>query len=1010
MTEFLLNPVGSTYLTISVITMVFVGYLGTYWWKGRRDPTLNLVLGICVALTLTCLTSFFAHTLYQERSLYFQAFLNSFIALAGLCIIQFAYHFPTLRPEWRWESRLALWLTLAIVVWEFFYAIQRVWLIVEKHQVEWRMAWMEFLPAGMFAWSAVVLHRTWLKLKQSQLKKGAATLQTQRPVEHDARTARIYFWLIISAACYLGMQNLLALYFLRSHAEDFFITFAFVLFVPYFLLSYVRQFPENTKITFKLSMASVVIVASALNIAHWAMVRLHLETVFYPEMMGASQEKAGAINPRTILLSPNGAGGYNMSIEPLDFERALGELREWPSGGQPAVKLELPFYFPLFGIQRTNAYILPAGAVTFDQQIPHRNFRAGYGSVPAVVLGAFLVEVEDQQPGCGIFVSSAPNRVVITWSRVTQGDPPHPEQTFQVELYPDGTLKLNYSAVSAINPNAFGMEPASLWFAGVLPGMGANAPLANAFLRDPLGSKTVVDGRGVIYDFFLDMRRSVHEVSFWMLLLTGGCTLVTILFYPLFYAGLILRPIRNLLGAVQRVDQGNLHARAPVESRDEIGELGEVFNRMVESLRISKETLERHRFRLEEEVAERTQDLEHAKQVAESANQAKSIFLANMSHELRTPLNAVLGFSNLISEDENLTDSQREYIGLINSSGEHLLGLINDVLEISKIEAGKITLDVAPFDLRALLNGIRETFSLNAQAKNLTFEVFEPNSLPEWLEGDQKKLRQVLMNLLSNSFKFTQKGGVRLQVTVAEADKGKLKIGFEVVDTGAGMNEAELASLFQPFTQTSSGRRSKQGTGLGLVISRQFVRLMGGDIHVTSIPFEGTTFAFHAYMRPLASASENPEEDYSNLVVAPGQRDFKMLIAEDDPPSRKLLTKVLTNYGFKVESVENGLQAVEAARDWLPDLIWMDIRMPEMDGLEASTRIKRMAKLNGASVVIVALTAEGFEEERNRILKAGCDDFLRKPFKEEELVKVMTERLGVRFARAATTARGPGMI
>ena len=225
------------------------------------------------------------------------------------------------------------------------------------------------------------------------------------------------------------------------------------------------------------------------------------------------------------------------------------------------------------------------------------------------------------------------------------------------------------------------------------------------------------------------------------------------------------------------------------------------------------------------------------------------------------------------------------------------------------------------------------------------------------------------------------------------------------------MNEAEVASLFQPFTQTSSGKRSKQGTGLGLVISRQFVRLMGGDVSVASVPFQGTTFAFQVLLRPLASATDTPPEDSGELVVAPGQREFKMLIAEDDPPSRKLLTRILVNYGFKVECVENGRQAVEAARDGQPDLIWMDIRMPEMDGLEASTRIKRQARLDGTKTIIVALTAESFEEERNRILKAGCDEFLRKPFKEEQIVKVLTERLGVKFIQVERVPRPqPGII
>jgi signal transduction histidine kinase/FixJ family two-component response regulator len=433
--------------------------------------------------------------------------------------------------------------------------------------------------------------------------------------------------------------------------------------------------------------------------------------------------------------------------------------------------------------------------------------------------------------------------------------------------------------------------------------------------------------------------------------------------------------------------------------------------------------------------------LEVSEQRALEANRAKSIFLSNMSHELRTPLNAVLGFAQLMERDPTLSPDSLGHLRTIHRSGEHLLGLIDDVLAISKIEAGRITLAEQPFDLGHLLAGVAELVRVRAEAKDLRLEYHAAEDLPGQVTGDEGKLRQVLLNLLGNAVKFTNEGGVSLRASWDERDGGRAR--FEVEDTGPGIAPAELDALFEPFTQTETGRRSQEGTGLGLAITRTFVRLMGGDVAVRSEVGVGTLFSFDVPLR-VSSEPVAPQREAARVVgLVPGQPHWRLLVVDDSLDNRTLLSGLLRSVGFEVREATNGREAVDEWQAWRPHFIWMDMRMPVMDGYEATKVIRRKEGVrsqesgvssepravatgstergsagpeswlltpDSSSVKIVALTASAFQHDREAILENGCDDFVTKPFRETTIFEKMEQHLGVAYVveGTATAASGGG--
>jgi len=397
---------------------------------------------------------------------------------------------------------------------------------------------------------------------------------------------------------------------------------------------------------------------------------------------------------------------------------------------------------------------------------------------------------------------------------------------------------------------------------------------------------------------------------------------------------------------------------------------------------------------LADQVAEQTTELRIAKDNAEAANRAKSSFLANMNHELRTPLTAILGFSRLLGRRQLPRDVQED-LRVIQDNGKHLLMLINQVLDLAKIESGRTTLNEVPTDLHQLLDDLDRTFAVQAEDKGVQFVLERSPDVPALIHIDQLRLREVLTNLLENALKFTKQGRVSLCVTaICNASETGRRLAFEVCDTGPGISAEELRTVFEAFVQSKTGRESRQGSGLGLTISSSYVKLMGGDLRLESEVGRGTTAHFDI-PAPVATSAPTLEARRTVALISPGQRAYRILVADDGWAMRHLVLRLLAPLGFEVQEARDGGEAVQIWKEWHPHLICMDLRMPVMDGFEATRRIK--AEPDGKSTVIIAVTASSVEDPRAAAREAGCDGFLRKPFDEGELLDFLHQYLGVRF-------------
>src|SRR6476661_5449129 len=465
---------------------------------------------------------------------------------------------------------------------------------------------------------------------------------------------------------------------------------------------------------------------------------------------------------------------------------------------------------------------------------------------------------------------------------------------------------------------------------------------------------------------------------------------------------------------------------------------------------------------LEAQIDERTEQLQQAALAAKAANKAKSTFLANMSHELRTPLNSILGFAQIMEPSPNLTVENQENMRIIRRSGEHLLTLINEVLDLSKIEAGRMTIDPKNFDLYRLLDDLQDMFQLRALSQELQLLFLREDGVPQYVRTDDIKLRQVLINLLSNAIQFTQKGEIILRVRKLEtsgfcdllnrptacfdtttsirelalnsSDFARVKLmeeaedltvpffflQFEIEDTGVGMAPEELGNIFKAFVQTASGQKNQKGTGLGLKISSQFVRLMGGEIVVESQLEVGTTFKFEIPVGAVYAA-DIPTEQINREVTGlePNQPCYRILIVDDREDNRQLLVKMLSPLGFGLQEATNGREAIEIWENWHPHLILMDVRMPVMDGYEATKQIKasiqqreqeqqengeiNMDAPDSPIPKIIALTASTIEGRRSFALLVGCDDFISKPFRKTDIFDTLSKHLGVKYVYSNST-------
>ncbi|MCP4137588.1 MAG: response regulator [bacterium] len=568
----------------------------------------------------------------------------------------------------------------------------------------------------------------------------------------------------------------------------------------------------------------------------------------------------------------------------------------------------------------------------------------------------------------------------------------------------------------------------------------------------------IVASSSYLEEFYSPLRTIRNSI-----IIMSSVTFLLFFLLTLWLSSFITHPLQILRDRFETGGTEDLTMRLEVLSQDEVGQLASYFNEFMKKLEnahkiLQGEIVERTRAErelrnyhehLEELVDERTRELahindrlqeakeeaewaqriaEHNAMLAEKANNAKTTFLANMSHELRTPLNAIMGFAQLLGRNKALSDDTRSTVAIIDRSGEHLLELINSVLEMSRIEAGQSVVVKTGFDLIRMLDDLEAMFLLRAQKKGLTLFFEYDEEILRLIKTDESKLRQVLINLIGNAIKFTEKGTVLLRVkqdvpVTTKENENLRRFHFEVEDTGPGIPGEDIETLFETFTQAKEGLKSMEGTGLGLSISSQLVKLLGGDITVQSRVGKGTSFYFTIEVEQVG-AGEIADQKITERVIeiepgskAPDNRSYRILVVEDLFENRMLLCRLLEQVGFEVTGAQNGKEAVELFEEWQPHFIWMDLRMPVMDGYTAMKEIREKMENNylGFKPFIVALTASAFEEEKTTALSKGFDDFVRKPFREAEIFGKLEKYLGVKYIyenipgkQAANREKRPG--
>jgi len=477
-------------------------------------------------------------------------------------------------------------------------------------------------------------------------------------------------------------------------------------------------------------------------------------------------------------------------------------------------------------------------------------------------------------------------------------------------------------------------------------------------------------------------------------IIVANVAVLTGLILALLFSRSITDPLQDMVKATQRVSEGDLTQPVEIHSGDELAALGQNFNQMTTRLQFTMD-------QMEGEIEERKRaqvELEVAKEEAESANRAKSSFLANMSHELRTPLNAILGYSQLMTRNPDVSPQVRDNLQIISRSGEHLLGLINQVLDMSKIEAGRMTVNERDFDFYNLLSDIEGMFRLKAQEKGIRL-IFERHpETPRYLRTDEMKLRQILINLLNNAFKFTDAGYVMIRVDYAQSEH---KLLFAVEDTGPGIAPEELDTLFDAFVQAEAGRESGGGTGLGLTLSRQFAQLLGGDMVARNVQDKqghGALFQFNIHVNVIDTISQTRHDIPEVVALKPGQPEFRILVTDDIPESRQILVQLLKPLGFLLMEAKDGQEALDFWQSWQPHLIWMDLHMPNMNGCTATEYIK--ANNTEVNTMVIATTASAFAEEIGDIMDCGFDDFVRKPIQTGKVFEILSTCLGVEYVYA----------